>query len=321
MQGSAEGVSLNDIRSEFGVSRKTAERLRDAVIRVFPQTEEGESDGRKKRWRIPSRVLNSLVAVSAEDLAEMEAAAALLRRENRRKEADRLLGLSGRLKALIKPETVRRIATDLEALVEAEGLAWRPGPFPKIDPDVMDSLRKAILSCHKVVVHYVARSSGKYSYQTVHPYGFLYGSRHYLVAYSPGAVKDMGSKDGIRLFSLPNIKKVEITKEPFVRDGKFSLRKYADQSFGVFHDKPVHVVWRFSKDAAADAREFQFHPTQKTRTLKDGSLEVSFRAEGLLEMCWHLFTWGDSVEVIKPAALKKLFSEQIALCGRRGKNA
>lgn len=307
MQGSAEGISLEDIQKEYRVSRKTAERLRDAVVRVFPQAEEAERDGARKRWRIPGRVLNSLVAISAGELAELEAAATLLRRENRRKEADNVRALSAKLKALIKPEMARRVATDLEAITEAEGLASRPGPRPNIDPDVIAALREAILSCRQVVIHYVARGTGKYSFQTVHPYGFLYGSRHYLVAYSPDIVRDLGVKDGVRMYSLPNIQRVEITNQPFVRNKRFSLKNYADQSFGVYHDKPVDVVWRFKKESAADAGEFQFHPTQKIKERPDGSIDVHFRAEGLLEMCWHLFTWGDAVEVVKPEALRKTY--------------
>ncbi len=37
-----------------------------------------------------------------------------------------------------------------------------------------------------------------------------------------------------------------------------------------------------------------------TREL-DGSLLVRFEAAGHLEMAWHLYAWGDAVEVVKPA--------------------
>jgi len=33
---------------------------------------------------------------------------------------------------------------------------------------------------------------------------------------------------------------------------------------------------------------------------------VRFRAGGALEMSWHLFTWGDDVQVIKPKHLKDM---------------
>ncbi|MDP6278135.1 MAG: hypothetical protein QGI11_06450, partial [Nitrospinota bacterium] len=45
----------------------------------------------------------------------------------------------------------------------------------------------------------------KASQRKVHPYGFLYGHRHYLVAYN----LRYGEK-GVRMFSLPNILRVEL---------------------------------------------------------------------------------------------------------------
>jgi predicted DNA-binding transcriptional regulator YafY len=35
----------------------------------------------------------------------------------------------------------------------------------------------------------------------------------------------------------------------------------------------------------------------------DGSLIVRFSASGHLEMCWHLYVWGDKVEVLAPECL------------------
>lgn len=39
---------------------------------------------------------------------------------------------------------------------------------------------------------------------------------------------------------------------------------------------------------------------------EDGSLTVRFRAGGLREICWHLFTWGDTVTIVAPAALREM---------------
>jgi predicted DNA-binding transcriptional regulator YafY len=36
---------------------------------------------------------------------------------------------------------------------------------------------------------------------------------------------------------------------------------------------------------------------------EDGSLTVRFRAGGDLEMAWHLYCWGDQVEVLAPQRL------------------
>jgi predicted DNA-binding transcriptional regulator YafY len=86
------------------------------------------------------------------------------------------------------------------------------------------------------------------------------------------------------------------------------LQKFAERSFGVFQEEPFDVVWRFSPKAAPDARQFLFHPTQVLADQPDGSLIVRFRAGGALEMCWHLFTWGDQVEVMAPKRLRRMLT-------------
>ena len=82
---------------------------------------------------------------------------------------------------------------------------------------IREELRTAIKGCQVVTIKYRTRSTGKVSQRKVYPYGFLYGHRHYLVAYN--LRKD---EEGFRLFSLPNIYKVEITTEYFERDGFLS---------------------------------------------------------------------------------------------------
>lgn len=175
----------------------------------------------------------------------------------------------------------------------------RPGPRPKIEVAIVQGLREAIKGSRKVRLHYLNRGSGKRNYQTVHPYGFLYGSRNYLVAWS----ESEWARD-FRNFALTGIERVEPLDKSFTRRRGFSLKAYAEESFGVYREKPVNVVWKFSKKAAPDAKDYLFHPTQKLEPQKDGSLIVRFRAGGLQEMAWHLAMWGDQVKVQRPARLR-----------------
>ncbi len=305
MQGTAEGVSLEDMRRVNGseMSRRTAERLRDAVERVFPQVEVANPGEVPKRWRLPSGTLGSVAGISAAELSALSTGASLLARENLAQRAAEAESAILKLKAALKPASLRRLETDLEALTEAEGVAMRPGPRPKIDAEIVAQLREAILSCRKVRLHYLYRGSGKRGYETVRPYGFLYGHRNYLVAWSESEV----ARD-FRNYALSNIERVEVLDQSFARRKSFSLKAYAERSFGVFQEKPVNVVWKFSPEAAADAKDYLFHPTQKLEPQKDGSLIVRFRAGGLREMAWHLGTWGQEVKVVRPKLLGNLIA-------------
>jgi predicted DNA-binding transcriptional regulator YafY len=66
------------------------------------------------------------------------------------------------------------------------------------------------------------------------------------------------------------------------------------------------VVWRFSPKAAGHARGFEFHPTQVLEDEPGGGLIVRFNAAGYVEMAWHLYMWGEDVEVIAPAILRDM---------------
>ncbi|MBR0820255.1 YafY family protein [Bradyrhizobium liaoningense] len=305
MRGSAEGISLDDIQRSYGISRRTAERMRDAIERVFPQMEQANPGEVPKRWRIRSGPIANLAGISSEELAALSTAAQIAKRDNIADLPARLETLAAKLKSLVRPEVARRIGPDLEALTEAEGIALRPGPRLTIPNALLEDLRHAILACRKIRLHYRARGTGKLSRQLVCPYGFLYGNRHYLVAYSPSE----GISD-YRLFALANIEKVEVQEAPFRRRKDFSLQGFAERSFGVFQEDPLDVVWRFTPQAAPDARQFLFHPSQIVEDEPDGSLVVRFRAGGALEMCWHLFTWGDQVEVVQPKRLRTLLGQE-----------
>ena len=129
----------------------------------------------------------------------------------------------------------------------------------------------------------------------------------------PGSSHRLSPSSGIRLtLKRGHSRGAGHLDKTFTRKRALSIEKYAENSFGVFQEEPVNVVWKFSPNAAQDASEFLFHPSQKLEPQKDGSLMVSFRAGGLLEMCWHLFTWGGEVEVIKPKRLVSMLQQEVA---------
>ena len=298
MQASHMGLSLQDIQERYGVGRRTAMRMRDAILRIFPQADEVPTDEKVKRWRIPPGVMDRLVAFSADELADLETAVDLLKRENLPNQAASLEGLAVKLRSLMRPDVRRRVEPDLEALLEAEGLAMRPGPRPRTRVQVIEDLRQAVKACRKVEILYRSRKKRRLNKRLVHPYGFLLGHRHYLVAYH-----EHPKANDIVLFSLPGIERVEDAGEPFVRDADFSLQTFAERSFGLFQEEPFEVVWKFTPEAAPVAAEFQFHPSQTLEKQTDGSLIVRFTAGSDLEMAWHLYAWGDNVEVLEPEGL------------------
>ena len=294
------GLTLDEIAVELDVGRRTAERLRDSLTAMFPQMECWDDEERVRRWRLPSSALVGIVEARAEALAAIETSA---RECEARGEADRatlLREASTTLRAVMRPDALRRAEPDIAALMEAEGIAMRPGPRPVIASGVLPTLRRAILGMQLIVVRYTGEAEEPAT-RILCPYGILYGGRGWLVAHVDGLPE-------MRLWRLDRIVSVDLLDRGFTRED-FDLMAYAAQSFGVFQEDPIDVVLRFAPEAAADASGWLFHPTQSMEREADGALMVRFRAGGLREMAWHLFTWGDAVTIVAPEDLKAMMRD------------
>jgi predicted DNA-binding transcriptional regulator YafY len=291
------GLTLDEMAAELAVGRRTAERLRDTLLAMFPQMESWDDDGRVRRWRLPGSALAGVVTPRAEAVAAVEIVARECEAHGEADRAALLREAATTLRAVMHPDALRRAEPDIAALMEAEGIAMRPGPRPVIAAGVLATLRRAILGMQLVVVRYAGADAEEPATRVLCPYGLLYGGRGWLVAHVEGLPE-------MRLWRLDRIASVDPLERGFARREDFSLAEYAARSFGVFQEEPMDVVLRFAPEAAEDAAGWVFHPTQTMEPQADGSLIVRFRSGGVQEMCWHLFTWGVGVTVIEPHTLR-----------------
>ena len=65
-------LSLDDIGEAFEVSRRTAERLRDALREAFPQIEELVEPSGRKRWRLPPGTIGRPIEPSSGNVGVVE---------------------------------------------------------------------------------------------------------------------------------------------------------------------------------------------------------------------------------------------------------
>ena len=304
-----EGLTYEQIQSKFKISRRTAERMiktiQESRLEIIP-------DGKRpKRWRIHSSF--PIEKLNAEQLAVLPTAARMYRKQGMDGYADLMDQVNTRVWAGVAGQVnkfeVNKLNVDAGALIESEAFVHRPGPREHIDENIMNTIRRAILGIHPIQFTYLRHYSKKRArVPEVHPYGFLHGTRQYLVAYNPEP-----AKKGFRTYLLSRISDVEIIDEEkiFKRDQNFSIDLFLTDSFGMFRAEPYEIVWRFDENLAEEIQEWNFHQSQKTRILPDGRIEVSFRASVSLEMMNHLFTWGNSVEVVRPKKLKNLYRQRL----------
>jgi predicted DNA-binding transcriptional regulator YafY len=307
LAGTAEGLTLDEMAARLEVGRRTAERMRDAIREVFPQLEEVD-DPPTRRFRIPAGLDGLFQAPTAEELAALKASSEMLAAQGAQVRAGALRSLEQKVLAATRAAARRRLAPDLEALLQAETIAVSAGPRPFEDEAVLSGIREALKSMSGLRFRYEGGSTpGRV--REVTPFGLLFGRSNYLVAQED-------TESGPRNWRLDRIHEVEVLGHPAIRPEAFSLQDYADRSFGIYHDEVQDVVLAMTPEGAEDALRWRFHSNQKVDPQSDGSVIVRFRASGMRELAWHLFTWGDKVRVLAPPILQETLVREIETARR-----
>ncbi len=301
LASSAEGLTLDEIAAEQGVGRRTAERMRDAVGRLFPHME-AVDDPPTKRFRIPGGLDGLYQAPSADELAALRRATDGFAGSGAGASAAALRSLERKVLAATKAGARRRLAPDLEALVQAEAIAVQAGPRPFEDESVLSVIRESLLAGRMIRFRYMGGSKPG-SVREVTPCGLLFARSNYLVA-----AEGEGEP---RNWRLDLVREPMVLQRPAYPPPGFDLQAYADQSFGIYRDAVEDVVLRFRPEAAEGARRWRFHPDQTLETEEGGSVVVRFRATGMRELAWHLFTWGETVEILAPQRLKTVLVDEL----------
>lgn len=296
MQSKVLGITLSDIQKEFGVSRRTAERLRDAVLNSLPQISELETLGKEKHWGFISGHMRELVYFTPDEIANLETIKGSLQFEDRKKSLDVVIN---KLKAFSRRQ-ITNIEDNIELLLRTEGVAVTQSPNYKIDLHTLDIIRQAIKENRKIKVKYNNKK------KVLSPYGIIYGSDIYLIS-------GEGRYTNPYVYKMHKLQDISLTRENFDK-GDFDIKEFANKSFGIYQNKIIDVKLQFKPEVADDVLNYNFHPTQKVKQNSDGTVKVEFKASGELEIIWHLFKWGDNVKIISPQSLKDKYVEQLEKC-------
>lgn len=296
------GISLVDVTQELDVNLRTAQRMIRRLEAAFPSVEFSTDKERRRWWKLKDTKLLRMQGIRDSELAALDMSIRRAEREGALNDVSALVSLRDRFLAAMPNSHARRAEVDAEAMLEAQGYACRPGPRVKVEADVLGAITVGIKAPFSLTIVYQSAHSDAPVGRVVEPYGMLLGIRQYLIA------RDLSNERAFRRFRLDRISSAKITGQSFARDADFDLAAYAAQSFGSYHSDAEYkpVIWRFAPSAAAVAREFVFHPNQVVTEEPDGGLLVEFTASGWVEMAWHLYQWGDKVEVIAPVELRDL---------------
>jgi proteasome accessory factor B len=175
----------------------------------------------------------------------------------------------------------------------------RHAPMDLLDR-IFSQLQNAIRTRRKINLSYHSLYEQADIATVLSPYHLTYHHRAWYILGHSSIHKST------RTFKLNRIKKLELLEKRFVKDEKFDIHNYLGRAWSMIPEgKMYNIELCFSKKVAKNVAEVQWHSTQKNYFNGDGSLTVSFRVDGLGEISWWILGYGDQVEVVAPAALRK----------------
>ena len=297
MASKVQGITIFDIIERYNVSRRTAERMRDSLLNIFPEIDEIETNDTLKHWGFSNNVISSLISFQPKEIANLEQ---MQRRTTNKELKNELDNTITKIKALVNKRQTNA-EENIELFMQTEGYAIRQMPQYSIRIETLDTIRKALQTSKVVTGVYHDKK------REIEPLGMIYGEKIYLIA------REKAKGEGIYNYLLHNFNDLKLTEKNFDK-GDFNLQEYSKESFGVYHGEILNVKLLFSKELAKEAANFNFHPTQKGKYNNDGTYTVTFKASGNKEIIWHVFRWGKGCKILAPKSLEQEYKQYLNDC-------
>lgn len=100
LQAPGPGLTIDEIMERYGVARRTAERMRDTVGRLFPDLTFHMGDDGRRYWKLPSEHVNGALRPQAVEIDALRDAVHDAEKAERTPQAARLRALYARLQPL-----------------------------------------------------------------------------------------------------------------------------------------------------------------------------------------------------------------------------
>ena len=159
----------------------------------------------------------------------------------------------------------------------------------------------------EVVIEYHKYTSSESETLTIHPYAVKeYAKRWYIVAYCE-------EREGLRVYGLDRVKKMEVTGKQFKMKSGFDVDEIFSTSFGIYlpGEKGQIIKFKVSEKEAKFLRDLPIHRSQE-EVGKDGdnvifSIFVCPDKNLIMELCKH----GNRIEVLSPAEVRETVKEEL----------
>jgi proteasome accessory factor B len=161
-------------------------------------------------------------------------------------------------------------------------------------------LQEAIVKKQKISIRYSSLYEQQQIATELSPYHLMYNKRAWYV------VGHSGLHNSVRTFKLGRIKELSVLVNRFIDGDNFDVNEYIGRAWCMIPEGRIYNIrLRFLPKVAQNVAEVQWHSTQKVFPNDDGSVTVELRVDGLGEITWWILGYGDQVQVLAPAVLRR----------------
>ena len=295
-------VTIKELAQDFSISSRQARRdLAEIEAEGHPLV--SSEDAGEKTWQLPLGYKGlPPITLNRYELMSLQMARSNLSHLKNTPFIEDLDTVIAKVAASLPAKT----ANHLERIVHVFAPLRRGTRSYAGKQESLRRLRTALLLQLTVELTYKKPYANKASVYRVDPYALvLYEQGLYVHGYSHRSEEE-------RLLAVDRMKQVTLTNNRFEIPASYSSTERYAKQFGLIEESPQEEKIWFSRDVAHLMLERQWHPTQRTRKLKNGSVEVTFHAGGLDEIAWWVLGWGKEAKVLGPPKLVKIVMNQLS---------
>lgn len=194
---------------------------------------------------------------------------------------------------------------DQKAALIQRGPELTPSP---IDKEVRETVFQALLDECQFEVDYRPRGESSAKRYRISPLGLVVRQG---VFYLIGTLWEYTD---VRQFALHRMSKSVLLNQSVEPNVDFFLQRYIQDESGFAYRRSaasIQLVALFYADTGEQFSEWQLAKDQRVRTEYDGRLRLEATVADTEELRWWLLGFGDCVEILKPASLRKEFRQTI----------
>jgi predicted DNA-binding transcriptional regulator YafY len=153
-------------------------------------------------------------------------------------------------------------------------------------------------------MRYYSASRDGTSRREVDPYHIWFAAGGlYLIAYCH-------RREEVLLFAVERIRSLALTDHPYQLPLGFNVQEYVQDALNVMRGRRIEVELLFTKKATAWVRDKSWHPSQESKLLKDGRLEMTLKVADNEELVGWILSFGSQVRVVRPEGLHERVKDE-----------